>query len=75
MLYFSVWLTLFVAFGGRCHDPRSPEKVGAGSAKYFIRQQKAVADTEGYIQEMMNGQKVVKVFNHEKQSTRALTNQ
>ena len=44
-------------------------KVGAGSAKYFVRQQKAVASTEGYVQEIMNGQKVVKVFNHEEKVT------
>ena len=43
-------------------------KVGGGSAKYFVRQQRAMGVTEGYIQEMMNGQKVVKVFCHEEQS-------
>ena len=42
--------------------------VGGGSARYFVKQQKSLADTEGIIQEMMNGQKVVKVFCHEKQS-------
>ena len=42
--------------------------VGGGSAKYFIKQQQAVSETEGFIQEMMNGQKVIKVFNHEKLS-------
>ena len=42
--------------------------VGGGSAKYFIRQQQAVAKTEGYVQEMMNGQKVVQVFCHEQKS-------
>ena len=41
------------------------KKVGGGSAKYFMRQQKSVAKTEGFIQEMMNGQKVIKVFSHE----------
>ena len=39
--------------------------IGGGSAKYFMRQQKSVAKTEGFIQEMMNGQKVIKVFSHE----------
>ena len=41
------------------------KKVGGGSAKYFIRQQIAIGKAEGFVQEMMNGQKVVKVFNHE----------
>ena len=44
------------------------KKIGGGSAKYFVRQQKAVASTEGFIQEMMAGQKVVKVFCHEQKS-------
>lgn len=41
------------------------KKIGGGSAKYFIRQQESMGKAEGYIQEMMNGQKVIKVFNHE----------
>ena len=36
------------------------------SSKYFIEQQKAVGKVNGYIEEMINGQKVIKVFNHEK---------
>ncbi len=67
MIYFSVWMTL-VLIAGVVAMIIITTKVGAGSAKYFIRQQKAVADTEGYIQEMMNGQKVIKVFNHETQA-------
>ena len=42
-------------------------KVGGGSAKHFIRQQKSMGETEGYVQEIMNGQKVVKVFCREEQ--------
>lgn len=38
------------------------KKVGGNSAKYFIQNQKTTADVEGYIEEMMHGQKVVKVF-------------
>lgn len=64
MLYFSVWMTL-VVFVGVVGMLFVSKKVGGGSAKYFIRQQKAIGKTEGYIQEMMNGQRVVKVFNHE----------
>ena len=44
-------------------------KIIAGrSAKYFIGQQKAVGEVNGYIEEMINGQKVVKVFCHEEKA-------
>ncbi|MBQ8474094.1 MAG: ABC transporter ATP-binding protein, partial [Clostridia bacterium] len=64
MLYYSVWMTLVVLLGVMLMLFVS-KLVGGGSAKYFMRQQQAVGKTEGYIQEMMNGQKVVKVFCHE----------
>ena len=67
MLYFSIWMTLVLLLGVAAMI-FATRKVGGGSAKYFMRQQKSVASTEGYIQEMMNGQKVVKVFCHEAQS-------
>ena len=67
MMYFSLWLTLVLLLGVATMILVT-KKVGGGSAKYFIRQQRSVAATEGYIQEMMNGQKVVKVFCHEQQS-------
>ena len=67
MLYFSIWMTLVLLLGVAAMIFAS-RKVGGGSAKYFMRQQKSVAATEGYIQEMMNGQKVIKVFCHEAQS-------
>lgn len=67
MLYFSVWLTLVVLLGVVLMVLVT-KKIGGGSAKYFLRQQKSVAATEGYIQETMNGQKVVKVFCHEEQA-------
>jgi len=65
MLYYSLWLTLTV-LTGVVLMLFVTKKVGSGSAKYFIRQQKSLGKTEGYIQEMMTGQKVIKVFNHEK---------
>lgn len=46
----------------------STKKIGGLSAKYFIAQQKDLATVNGYIEEMMNGQKVVKVFTHEAES-------
>ena len=67
MLYFSIWMTLVLLLGVVAMI-FATRKVGGGSAKYFMRQQKSVASTEGYIQEMMNGQKVVKVFCHEERS-------
>ena len=66
MLYYSVWMTL-VVFVGVVAMTIVSKKVGGGSAKYFIRQQKAMGETEGFVQEMMNGQKVIKVFCHEKE--------
>ena len=67
MLYFSVWMTLVLLLGVFAMFMVA-KKVGGGSAKYFLRQQQSVARTEGFIQEMMNGQKVVKVFCHEQRS-------
>jgi len=64
MIYYCGWLTLLVLLGVILMLIVS-KNVGAGSAKYFIQQQKSMGKVEGYIQEMMNGQKVVKVFNHE----------
>ncbi len=67
MLYFSIWLTLVLLLGVVAMMLVS-RKVGGGSAKYFIRQQKSIGRTEGFVQEIMNGQKVVKVFCHEEES-------
>ncbi|MCQ2436138.1 MAG: ABC transporter ATP-binding protein/permease [Clostridia bacterium] len=66
MLWYSIPMTAVIILGVIAMVFVS-KKVGGGSAKYFMRQQKAVADTEGYVQEMMNGQKVIKVFCHEQQ--------
>ena len=43
-------------------------KIGSNSGKYFIRQQVSLADVTGFVEERMNGQRVVKVFNHEDKS-------
>ena len=64
MLWQSILMTLVVLVGVIAMFIVS-KKIGGGSAKYFIRQQQAVGRTEGFIQEMMNGQRVVKVFCHE----------
>ncbi|MBO5354442.1 MAG: ABC transporter ATP-binding protein [Clostridia bacterium] len=67
MLYYSIWMTLILLVGVVAMVIVA-RKVGGGSAKYFIRQQKSMGKTEGFVQEMMNGQKVIKVFNHEEAS-------
>lgn len=43
-------------------------KLGGNSGKYFVRQQIDLADVTGYVEEQMNGQRVIKVFNHEARS-------
>ncbi len=67
MLYYSFWLALIVVVGVVVITLVT-KKVGGGSAKYFVRQQQVIAKTEGFIEEMMTGQKVVKVFNHEEKA-------
>lgn len=67
MLYLSVWMTL-VVFLGVFAMTMVTKKVGGNSARYFVKQQKAIGVVEGYIEEMMNGQKVVQVFCHEEES-------
>ena len=67
MLVTNVWLTLFVLLGV-CVMLKVVKKLGGQSAKYFLEQQKSLGRVNGYIEEMMDGQKVVKVFCHEKQN-------
>ncbi len=67
MLYYSVWMTLVVILGVIAMTFVS-KKIGGGSAKFFVRQQEALGRSEGFVQEIMNGQKVVKVFCHEEAS-------
>ncbi|WP_341876621.1 ABC transporter ATP-binding protein [Defluviitalea saccharophila] len=67
MIYYCLWLTLVVVIGVIIMLFVT-KKVGGGSAKYFIKQQKALGHLEGFVEEMMNGQKVIKVFCHENES-------
>ncbi len=64
MLSFSLQLFCVVVLGA-CVMVFMTRTIGGRSAKFFIRQQKSLGNEEGYIEEMMNGQKVVKVFCHE----------
>ena len=66
MLYYSVWMTL-VMFIGIAVMFLVSKKLGGGSAKYFMKLQRTVGEQEGFVQEMMNGQKVIKVFCHEEE--------
>ena len=70
MLFTSVYLTLFILVTITCLMTVS-KKIAGRSASYFIRQQKSLGDVNGYIEEMINGQKVVKVFCHEDASKEA----
>ena len=67
MVYYSLWMALVVVVGV-VFMVTVTKKVGGNSAKYFIRQQAALGRTEGFVEEMMNGQKVIKVFCHEEES-------
>ncbi len=64
MTYFSISLMVVVIVGVIAMF-RVTKFVGGNSAKFFMQQQKAVGKMEGFVEEMMNGQKVVKVFCHE----------
>ena len=67
MLYFSILLWVIVVVG-IVVILWITKQIGGKSAKYFMAQQKSVGQVEGYIEEMMNGQKVVKVFCHEEKA-------
>ena len=67
MLSYSFWLslvvlvsTLFMTF--------VVKKIGGNSAKFMVSQQTSLATEEGFVEEMMKGQKVVKVFTHEEKA-------
>ena len=67
MIYYSLWLTLiigvFVAL-----MMFIVKKIGGNSAKYFVKQQTSLGALEGFVEESMHGQKVIKVFTHEDES-------
>ena len=67
MLFKNVWLTLVVLLCVCCMLLVT-RYIASRSAKYFIRQQMKLGDLNGYIEEMINGQKVIKVFCHEQEA-------
>ena len=70
MIYYCLWLTLVILVGVVAMLIVT-KKVGGQSAKYFFRQQAALGKVEGFVEEMMSGQKVVKVFCHEEETKAA----
>ena len=69
MLISSIYLTLVVLLGVVVMLLVT-KSVGGRSAKFFVRQQNSIGKTEGFVEEMINGQKVIKVFCHEEASKR-----
>ncbi len=62
-VYLTIFVILFLVFQLYC-----AKIVASKSSKYFIEQQKSLGELNGYIEEMINGQKVVKVFCHEEKA-------
>lgn len=69
MLSYSIWLTLIVLMFVVIMF-RVTKVFGGRSAKYFIAQQKSIGQLEGFVEEMIEGQKVIKTFCHEEDSKR-----
>ena len=65
MFYFSAWMGLVIIAGVAIMTALT-KLLGSNSAKFFIAQQAELGVVEGHIEEVMNGQKVVKAFCHEK---------
>ena len=60
----NIWMTLIVLLM-TAGTMWIAKVIGGKSGKFFVQQQKSLGNVNGYIEEMMNGQKVVKVFCHE----------
>lgn len=73
MLNSSIYLTLVVLAGVAVMFVVT-KIIGGRSAKFFIRQQNSIARTEGFAEEMLHGQKVIKVFCHEEAAKRDFAN-
>ena len=70
MISSSIWLSIVIFFGVIVMALVT-KTIGGNSAKYFIRKQKTLAIEEGFIEEMMHGQKVIKVFCHENETLKS----
>ena len=67
MLYYSISLT-FVVVVFVIIFSITVKKIAGNSAKFFVKQQKSLGACEGFIEEAMHGQKVIKVFTHEEKT-------
>ncbi len=67
MIYYSLWL-LLVVIAGVFVMLLAVRHIAGSSVRYFIVQQNTLGKVNGYIEESMHGQKVIKVFCHEKQA-------
>ncbi|SDM86107.1 ABC transporter ATP-binding protein [Lachnospira pectinoschiza] len=70
MCFYSIWLTVVVGVFIFLMT-RVVKNFGGNSAKYMMAQQRTLAKEEGFVEEMMEGSKVIKVFNHEEESKEA----
>jgi len=70
MIAYSIWLSIFV-FIIIYLMLKLVRKIAGGSATYMMKQQKSIAAEEGFVEEFVNGQKVVKVFNYEENAKEA----
>ncbi|WP_250738911.1 ABC transporter ATP-binding protein, partial [Actinomyces sp. 186855] len=64
MLYYSLWLTVLVVLATVVMVVAT-QRIGGASSRFMVAQQESLATVEGFIEEMMDGQKVVQVFNHQ----------
>ena len=69
MLYFSVWMCLVIV-AGVAFMVFMTKVLGGNSARFFVAQQRELGVVEGQVEEIMNGQKVVKAFCHEQAAER-----
>jgi len=67
MMYLSIWLTVFVLIFVVL-IMQVIRIIAGRSGSYFVKQQQSLGDVNGYIEELVNGLKVVKVFNYEQKA-------
>lgn len=67
-MLFTSWLLTLVIVVGVMVMLTVAKKITGSSGKYFIKQQQSMGKANGYIEEMISGQKVIKVFCHEEES-------
>ena len=67
MATYSIYL-LLITLGAAVLMALIASRLGMGAAKYFRRQQESMAKLDGFVEEMIKGQKVIKVFTHEEES-------